>query len=183
MVIYKNIISTCAVLISTMTLISCNQSTSQETDVTPANQTELTTGISNKSAPSVSLSKNNVSIFNGDSFNLDIMIEDVVTSEGGAVSINFDPELLNVIKVTIDNDSWDFVNRDGRINNAEGSISDIVFSSYKGITGNSKIATIEFKSMDKGMSEIILRESSINPFSSNGEKMTVSFVTTNVTAK
>jgi len=167
-------------IISTLFLISCNQSEDQQNaDLIPTSNEISSTDIS-KSGSFVSLSKDELNVIDGEYFTVDVVMNDFIVNEGGAVTLRFNPKILQVSNVNVDQDYWEFVNSNGHVNNDEGVISDIVFSSYQGVSGNAVIATIEFRAISKGVSNIMLEESLTNPFSSNGEKISVSFVSTNV---
>ncbi len=130
----------------------------------------------------VAFSNANVSITSGDNFALSVVAQLLVPSEGGGISLRYDPARLEVVRVSVDTATWDFVVKSGSINNTEGVVSDIVFSSYKGVSGNALLATIEFKSLNKGESTLTIEQSQLNPFASNGEIMNVSYGTANVVA-
>ena len=181
MKISKNFLSGCIVLMSSSLMLACDPSSTEQasglnTGSSPATVT------SSKTGPSVDLSSDNINTYKGETFELDVHINDFISSEGGGITLRFNPALLQVVSVNIDETVWDFVNKAGKINNAEGKVSDILFSSYQGVVGDAKIATIEFKSIEQGSSTIALESSSSNPFASNGEVMDVSFTTTSVSS-
>lgn len=183
--IYKKTFSASAVLISALSVISCSQSPGEQagnTDITLSEDTSIVTTNAAVTGPYVALSKSEVNISEGEAFTLDVTVNDFVTSEGGGVTLFFDPALLQVTKVNVDANVWDFVSRDGQTYNARGTVSDILFSSYQGVSGNARVATIEFKSLKKGTTELTLKEATANPFASNGEIMAVSFKSTTVVA-
>jgi len=182
MSMYKKTFSSCVVLASSLLIISCDQSTGTPSAGSDANQSAPTI-TTNKSAPTVALSNSDINVFNGDTFTLDLTASNFAASEGGGVSLSFDASLLQVTGVTVDNTVWNFKNKDGRINNAEGTVSDILFSSYQGVVGDAKIATVAFQSTGTGASTITMRESSANPFASNGQNMVVTYKTTSVYSK
>lgn len=130
--------------------------------------------------PSVSFSAEKVKTTVGSEFSLDVVMADFPVTEGGGVSVQFDPSVLEVANVSINSDEWRFVNRTGDIDNADGIVSEILFSSYQGVTGNATIATIQFKAIGKGKAKIKLQEAESNPFASAGEKIDVSFEETKV---
>ncbi|MDH5570791.1 MAG: cohesin domain-containing protein [Gammaproteobacteria bacterium] len=178
MSIFRKTFSGCVVLMSSLLIISCNQASDEQASTS---QTESTV-IASKSGPSVGLSTSDITVYKGDSFSLDITMSDFVTTEGGGITLRFDPALLQVLAVNVDSTVWGFINKDGRINNAEGTISDILFSSYQGVASDTTIASIEFQSIEKGTSTITLEESSANPFASDGQNMNVVFKTTEVSS-
>lgn len=183
--LFKITYSGCVVLMSSMLLVACSQSSDTQTGNNAAEEIdavagEIETPVVSKAGPTVSLSSANVSVYEGESFTLNIALSDFSTSEGGGITLRFDPALLQATNVVINEGEWNFKNMDGRINNAEGTISDILFSSYLGVEGDSNVATIEFKSIEKGVSSITLTESSANTFASDGQKVDVVFETTTV---
>ena len=111
----------------------------------------------------------------GNAFTLDVLMTDFPTTEGGGLELYFDSALLQVTSVTVDDSVWTFVNKDGDIDNAGGSVSGILFSSYQGVASDAKVATIEFHAIHKGKSNITLEESASNPFASNGQNIDVTF--------
>lgn len=181
---YKKTFSASAVLISALLVISCGQSPDQQTGnavtALPVDDTSTVTTNNVIKGSYLALSSSEINVYKGEAFTLDITVNDFTTSEGGSVTLLFDPTLLQVVKVDVDSSVWDFVNKNGQINNVGGSVSDIIFSSYQGVSGDAKVATIEFKSINNGTSEIILKESSANPFASNGLEMVVSFKSASV---
>ena len=128
----------------------------------------------------VSFSEEKVKTTVGSEFSLDVVMADFPTTEGGGVSLQFNPSVLEVTNVSVNSDEWRFVNKNGDIDNANGVVSEILFSSYQGVTGNATIATIQFKAVGKGRAKIKLKEAESNPFASAGEKVAVSFESTKV---
>jgi len=190
MSISKNLLSACVVMMSSSMMVACNQTDSEQSSSLETNQpaTISTADVStpavefSKSGPSVTLSNTDVSVNTDEKFTLDITTNAFTTSEGGGITLRFDASLLQVSHVEIDNTVWNFVNQNGKINNAEGTVSDILFSSYQGVTGDVKIASVAFQSTGSGNSTITLEASSNNPFANNGQAMDVTFTTTNVSS-
>ena len=180
----NNKYTTICALFTTMFIASCSQQPGSQ-QVNGASITDSGTPVDTGGTITgtyLALSADKVDAYNGDTFTLDITANDLPTSEGGSVSVTYDSKVVQVVSVKVDGEVWkNFVNRDGQINNSEGRVSDIVFSSYEGVSGDVKVATIEFKSVAPGETEIMLHKSPINPFSSNGEEITVSFAGTSVT--
>jgi len=135
------------------------------------------------SAADVSFSEKRVRSHVGEQFSLDILMSDFPTTEGGGLVLHFNPKVVRVTNVSVDDSVWSFVNKNGDIDNGEGTVSDILFSNYRGVTGNAKIATIEFEAIKRGKSRIKLEESAINPFAGGGEKIAVTFKSSNVRVK
>lgn len=126
-------------------------------------------------APAVIFNETAIKQHVNDTFILDILITDFPVSEGGGVTLHFDASMVNVSDVTIDSSVWGFVNKSGDIDNQKGTVTNIIFSSYKGVSGEGKIASVTFKAIKKGKSLIRIEESSINPFSGDGEIISVNF--------
>lgn len=131
-------------------------------------------------AANVSFSESSVKSSAGNTFTLDVLMSDFPATEGGGLILHFDPALLQVANVTVDSTVWKFVNKNGDIDNTGGTVSGILFSSYQGVTGSAKIATIEFQATHKGKGDITLEESANNPFASNGQNINVTFTPTKI---
>ena len=108
-------------------------------------------------------------------YRLQVVIEQFPRIEGGGLNLQFNPSVLNVVSVQVDNGAWGFVSRNGEIDNEAGQVTDIVFSSFPGVSGNAAIATIEIKAIKPGRSLLKLSESMLNPFASDGESVQVTF--------
>lgn len=128
----------------------------------------------------VSFSEHAVKSRTGNTFTLDVLMSGFPTTEGGGLVLHFNSRKLQVTNVTVDTSVWNFVNKVGDIDNTNGTISDILFSSYQGVIGSAKIATIEFQAIHKGKGKITMEESTVNPFSSNGQNINVTFTPTKV---
>ena len=173
--LYETKIKVCVVLLASILVSSCGESDTQS-----VNMINDSDPVVASSKPTVALTSEQVNVTVGETFTLDITMSDFPTSEGGGVTIQFDPSILYVSNVTINSEVWNFVNRVGEIDNNAGVISDILFSSFSGISEDSSVATITFNAIGSGNSQISLETSSINPFSSNGSEIAANFVQTNV---
>ena len=129
---------------------------------------------------SVSLSESNIKSKVGSVVSVDLVMSDFTMTEGGGIDIHYDSALVQINSVVVDGATWTFVSRDGDINNTDGAVSDILFSSYQGVSGNAKIATIELEFVGKGRGDINLSEAASNPFASNGEQLAVTFSSTKI---
>jgi len=98
---------------------------------------------------------------------------DFPLSEGGGVTLRFDPTVIQVDEIIVNSEPWDFVCVPGVIKNEEGVVSDLLFSSYKGVSGDALIATVSFTALNAGKSVIAIEESFVNPFSSDRGKVKV----------
>ena len=175
MKMYNKNIFGCAVVMTSFLLMSCDQSTEQASITDQQLPDTSIAAVVSKSGPTVALSSDKVSVYKGDTFTLDIMMSEFISTEGGGVTVRFDADLVQVVNVNIDSNIWKFKIKEGNIHNIEGSISDILFSSYQDVEGSAKIATVEFKSIEKGVSTITLAESEANAFAGGGEKIAVVF--------
>jgi len=148
---YKTKIKVCTILLSSILAASCGDSAEMQSQ----NNQNNTNPVVSKSKPTVAFTSEQVDATVGDVFTLDIAMSNFPVSEGGGVSVQFDASMLNVSDVTINSGSWNFVNKVGSIDNNTGVISDILFSSYNGVTGDSQIATITFNAIGSGSSQIV----------------------------
>lgn len=128
----------------------------------------------------ISLSESVIKSKVGASVSVDLLMSDFALTDGGGIEMHYDPALVQVNSVVVDGVVWSFARRNGDINNADGTVSDILFSSYQGVSGNAKIATIELEFVGKGKGTIGLSESGSNPFASNGSQMAVTFSSTKI---
>lgn len=128
-----------------------------------------------KATAIVDISPASINVAEGTTFALNVVANFSAASEGGGVSLRYDPAVLEVLAVNVNRSAWNFVANDGEINNVDGSVSNILFSSYQGVSGGAAIAVIEFKSVGKGSSNLTIEQSPMNPFASNGKEMNVSF--------
>ena len=172
----KKIINMGMVLLLPVLIVACSDDGTQS----QSNINDPDSVVTTSSKPTVALSSEQVNAVVGDVFTVDIAMSNFPTSEGGGVTVNFDASMLNVTDVTINKGSWNFVNKVGSIDNNTGVISDILFSSYQGVAGDSQIATITFSAIASGNSQVVLQGSSINPFSSNGSVITANYTATNI---
>ena len=111
----------------------------------------------------------------GETFSLDIVMQGFPNTEGGGLSLQFNPSVVQVISLTVNNSTWTFVNRDGEIDNSNGVVSDILFSNYNGVSDSATIATIDFQAIKRGKCKLQLKPSAISPFASNGEAIPVRY--------
>ena len=126
----------------------------------------------------VSFSDRSVKSRIGKAFTLDVLMSDFPMTEGGGLVLHYNPALVQVNSVVVDSSVWEFVNREGDIDNAGGEVSSILFSSFQGVTGDAKIATIEFQAISKGRGIIRLEESGDNPFAGDGQGIAATFTPT-----
>ncbi len=130
---------------------------------------------------SVSPAKSRVTV--GETFSVDIIMTDFPSCQGGGLSLRYKPSVVKVTKVTVASGTWSFAGQDGVIDNERGRVSDILFSAFPGVTGNGVIATIELQAIGAGRTQLRLRESSLNPFASQGQPFVVTFGKGKVVAK
>lgn len=123
--------------------------------------------------PMVRLTPEKNDFVTGGTYTLQMVIEQFPRTEGGGLNLQFNPSVLNVVGVQVDNKAWSFVSRNGEIDNEAGEVTGVVFSSFPGLSGNATIATIEIKAIKPGRSLLKLSESMLNPFASDGESINV----------
>jgi hypothetical protein len=117
----------------------------------------------------------------GDAFTIDIVGLDFPETQGGGFTLIYDPNMLNVINVSIDEAQfWTFVNDNGVIDNESGVLSEVNVSEFPGIIGDFTIATIEFLAVGYGTSRFRLTESTGNPWASNGTEISPALMNDNL---
>lgn len=90
------------------------------------------------------------------------------TIEGGGVNLHFDPQVLQLTTVTVDDATWEFFTTPGTVDNTQGTLTDLTFSSFAGNSGSFPIAQLTFHATGSGISPLTLTESALNPFASGG---------------
>lgn len=178
---FNNIYRISIVLLISMLAVSCKQQQAGNAEDNSAAADTTTVTVVDTATPAaavmptVSLSESSVQLAKDDTVTVDVVMEDFPLTEGGGVTVRYNPDLLQANKVTVYSDSWTFVNHPGDIDNAAGVISNILVSSYKGVSGDDVIATIEFSAKNSGNGNIALELSTKNPFAGNGEVIDVKF--------
>lgn len=89
--------------------------------------------------------------------------------EGGGINLTFNSGVLELKNVTVDAITWEFFTTSGEIDNSNGTLDDLTFSSFAGRSGGFSIAQITFQALSRGSSLLTLTESALNPFASGGE--------------
>ena len=132
--------------------------------------------------PTVGFAMDQVEVEAGAVFSLDVRLDNFPLSEGGGINVRFNQDVVRVIDVVIDG-AWNFAASDGDIDNPDGVISDILFSSYQGVEGDAAVATIRMQAIAPGSSDVILSESQINPFAAQGTKVGPALVGAHITVR
>lgn len=124
--------------------------------------------IASAQAATVSFSPSSKTVIAGRPFSMNIMGSFLPGEaiEGGGLNMSFSPSALSVSNVRINTTLFDFYSLPGTINNAAGTISGMVFNTFAGASGNFLIATVDFMALGTGTSNLLLSQSSLNPFSS-----------------
>lgn len=131
--------------------------------------------LSANAEPLITFGNKVVKVSPGESFEVEVTAKDLPVTEGGGISLSFDPTVIQATEVRVDTKAWDFASRNGEIDNKEGKISNILFANFKGVSGDTKIATIKFKAVKKGDSDLKLLGIEKMPFASEGKKLAVKF--------
>ena len=114
----------------------------------------------------------------GNSFSLDIMGDFSLaeTLDGGGLNLDFSSSLLNVTNVTVNTGLFELFSDPGTIDNNLGTVSDVIFNTFSSnASGQFLIATVDFTAVGIGLGELLLSESTLNPFSSQGMPLDVQF--------
>lgn len=125
-------------------------------------------------AATVRFEPSTLSVNLGSVFSMDIIAEDfTTTTEGGGLNLSFDQSIVNVNSVALDASVWEFFTNTGTINNRTGMVSDMIFASFAGRTGNFDIGTVFFTAIGPGTSNLELTSSLLNPFAGGGDAIPV----------
>ena len=125
--------------------------------------------------PVVAFSPSKARLSDNETVTVDIVMQDFPVSEGGGVSLKFNPAIIRVTGVELDTVNWNLAGKTGAIDNEAGVVADILFSNFKGVSGAATIATVEFQAIKSGKTQLKLTESSLNPFASGGSHIPVTF--------
>ena len=136
----------------------------------------ISTGTAVAAGPTVSVSPQQSVVAVGGTASVNIVLQNFPVSEGGGVSLQFDPAVVKVTGVSVNSTQWDFASSPGTIDNDKGKVSDIWFSSFKGLSGTATVATIQLQAVKGGKCPLKISESSLNPFASGGQIVAVQFV-------
>ncbi len=136
--------------------------------------------LTTQAEPTVGFSAASTQTQVGKTFTTDIVISGFPVTEGGGVSLIFDPGVLQVLSITVNNTVWDFATHPGVIDNDNGLISDLWFSSFSGVAGDASVATVRFKALAQGSSTLAMVESLVNPFASAGEPVSPGFASSSI---
>lgn len=125
--------------------------------------------------PTVGFSEAKIKARLGETVAVDIVMTGFPPTEGGGVTLAFDPAVVQVVGVQMNAADWTFATRDGVIDNDNGRVEDLLFSSYSGVSGDALVATVTLQAIGTGRSRLELVESGLNPFASGGARLTVDF--------
>jgi hypothetical protein len=96
-----------------------------------------------------------------------------VVTEGGGVTVQFDPQKLRLDSVKVDTTVWEFGS--SVINNSPGNV-EIIFASFQGQTGDFPVAKLNLTALAGPGTSMDLEPSALNPFASGGATFAVTFV-------
>jgi len=128
-------------------------------------------------APQVQLSPTTASVLPGGMVELTIAGTGFdMTTVGGGLSLQWNPDVLDLDSVVVDTTTWEFARSGGLLDAASGTLSDLYFASFIGRSGNFGIATLRFVA-DKPGDTLVAMSASIDfPFADEmAEVMPVGF--------
>jgi hypothetical protein len=117
-----------------------------------------------QAAPTVNIIPNQANYQVGDTILLSVSLSESPPIHGGGLNIAFNPNVIQAQSVVIDS-TWSFASRPGIINNAAGSIGDILFASFNTVEGELGVAIIQLAVVGDGDSALSVTKSAKNPFS------------------
>jgi hypothetical protein len=126
-----------------------------------------------QAVPTVGFNESTVKAGLGETITLDIVMADFPTTEGGGLTLEFNPKVIQVNGVELNDGLWSFATRSGAVDNDKGKVTDLLFSSFAGVSGTAVIATVTLEIVGKGRSQLTLIESQLNPFASDGRPLDV----------
>lgn len=105
---------------------------------------------------------------------------------GGGVNILWDPTILNVLSISINETVWDFGGfgiSTGTIDNQNGTVDGIMVNTLSNVIGSFDIASIQFQAVGLGTSTLALTEYVLNPWASGGSRINPDFVDASVSVE
>jgi hypothetical protein len=111
----------------------------------------------------VSFADKNIRTSVGESFSVDVILSDFPPTRGGGIILQFDPTVLNLTDVAVDPNTWSFIKVFGLEDAANGSV-EFWFASWNLVSGNARVATVTFESLNSGNSQLSMQQSDRNPF-------------------
>jgi len=118
-------------------------------------------------------------------FTLDITGSDFdVNVDGGGVNLSYDPNIVNVLSVSIDESVWDFGSEGvdtGSINNTVGTVNGITVNAWSEVTDDFVVASVDFIAVGSGVTDLTLNEFYFNPWASTGNSINPLFQAGEVT--
>ncbi len=112
----------------------------------------------------------------GDPVVIEIIGTNFPLLEGGGIDLAFDPSVLQIDRIELD-PGWEFATRSGQIDNAGGSVDEILFTSYVGKSGDVKIATVYGSIVGPGETSFRIDVAGLFPFASDGGEVDMQFET------
>lgn len=182
MIINRNVVLTMSAILTSAFVTACSESANQSAGINNSGSDIEIQSIDN-TGPTLKLSSEALEVAAGSTFTLDVELDAFPVTEGGGVNIGYSSEVLQVKDVSINSETWGFVNQQGAIDNSAGTVSNILVSSYQDLAGKAVMATITFEAVAAGNSDITLSESTINPFASTGVAINPLFVSSRVTVR
>lgn len=135
-------------------------------------------------AATVTFNPVNSTVSPGSNFSMDIVGQDFPVTDGGGVNLFYDPTVVNILNVTINDTVWDFgFNSLGTINNTLGSLTSLYVNAWSSTPVDFIVATIGFQAVGIGTSNLLLSEWSGNPWASGGSSINPTFVNGSVTVQ
>jgi len=118
-------------------------------------------------------------------FTLDITGSDFdMNVDGGGVNLSYDPSIVNVLSVSIDESVWDFGSEGvdtGSINNTVGTVNGITVNAWSEVTDDFVVASVDFIAVGSGVTDLTLNEFYFNPWASTGNSISPLFQAGEVT--
>ena len=101
---------------------------------------------------------------------------------GGGLSLQWNPDVLDLQLVVMDAATWDFNRTGGELDASVGTLSNMYFNSFIGRSGNVGIATLRFVADKAGSTQLTMSDAVDFPFGDEmGDVIPVSFSGANIT--
>jgi hypothetical protein len=134
-------------------------------------------------APQVQLSPTTATLLPGEVVELTITGTGFdMTMIGGGLSLQWNPDVLDLQSVVMDTATWEFKTTGGELDAAVGTLSDMYFNSFDGRSGSFGIATLRFVADSAGSTQLTMSNPVDFPFGDEmGGVVPVNFIGANIT--
>jgi len=136
------------------------------------------------SAATITWGSSTTNVNVNDTFTLNIIGSNFISNvDGGGASFSYNPTVLNVQSISIDENTWDLGAgiRTGTVDNVLGNVDGISVNAWSAVTGDFSVASVTFVAIGAGTTDLTLSGWSMNPWASGGGLLNPDYLDASVT--